>query len=71
MSTENVNFGKEKSFERDTGSYIINFEMTVRNLGKKSLMDLGLYFQQVGNSDESRCFLPKGLILIQGAASQY
>lgn len=44
MFIENVNFGKEKFFERDIGNYIINFEMIVRNLGKKSLMDLGLYF---------------------------
>lgn len=45
LSAENVDFDKEKSFERNASSYIINFQMTVRTPGLKRLMDLGSYIQ--------------------------
>lgn len=59
----NVDFGKEKPFERDTNSYLINFEMTVGKPGEKSLIDVGLYFQQVGNSSTAGDFCRKVWLL--------
>lgn len=41
LSAENMDFDKEKSFERNASSCIINFKMTMRTPGLKSLMDLG------------------------------